>query len=137
MLTGDLLVTKISKGKIEPVYAQLSRANMEIASSLIDLFQGHVGKTYGELAEELEGLEEINYRLIRGHGWIGEYPGCRRPGDIAGKRGAEQSAAAITRGTSAAALKDGCRSTPKPSRSISPAAISCGPGRGIWSGTAI
>ena len=66
MLTGDLLVTKISKGKIEPVYAQLSRANMEIASSLVDLFLGHVGKTYGELAEELEGFEEINYRLIRG-----------------------------------------------------------------------
>jgi len=66
MLTGDLLITKISKGKIEPVYAQLSRTNLEIAGSLIDLFQGHVGKTYGQLAGELEGLEEINYRLIRG-----------------------------------------------------------------------
>ena len=66
MLTGDLLVTKISKGKIEPVYALLSPQNLEIASSLIDLFQGYVGKTYGELVEELEGLEEINYRLIRG-----------------------------------------------------------------------
>ena len=25
-----------------------------------------MGRTYGELIEELEGIEEINYRLIRG-----------------------------------------------------------------------
>ncbi|VVB62644.1 Uncharacterised protein [uncultured archaeon] len=66
MLTSDLLVTKISKGKIEPVYAPLNQVNLEIASSIITIFQGHIGKTYGELIEELEGIEEINYRLIRG-----------------------------------------------------------------------
>ena len=66
MLTSDLLVTKISKGKIEPVYALLNQVNLEIASSIINIFQGHVGRTYGELIEELEGIEEINYRLIRG-----------------------------------------------------------------------
>ncbi len=66
MLTSDLLVTKISKGKIEPVYAHLNQVNLEIASSIINIFQGHVGRTYGELIEELEGIEEINYRLIRG-----------------------------------------------------------------------
>ncbi|NPV63625.1 MAG: DUF790 family protein [Methanotrichaceae archaeon] len=66
MLTGDLLITKISQGRIEPIYAQLSRPNLELAGSLVDLYQKHVGKTYGDLTGELEGLEEINYRLIRG-----------------------------------------------------------------------
>jgi uncharacterized protein len=66
MLTSDLLVTKISKEKIEPVYALLDQDNLEIALSAIGIFQEHVGKTYGELIEELEGIEEINYRLIRG-----------------------------------------------------------------------
>jgi len=65
MLTSDLLVTKISKGKIEPVYALLDQDTLEIARSVIDAFQGHVGRTYGELIEELDGIEEINYRLIR------------------------------------------------------------------------
>jgi predicted nuclease of restriction endonuclease-like RecB superfamily len=66
MLTSDLLVTKISKGKIEPIYALLDQDNLEIASSVIAAFQEHVGRTYDELIEELEGIEEINYRLIRG-----------------------------------------------------------------------
>jgi len=66
MLTSDLLVTKISKGKIEPVYASLDQDNLEIARSVIGVFQEHVGRTYDELIEELEGIEEINYRLIRG-----------------------------------------------------------------------
>src|SRR5512136_360108 len=66
MLTRDLLVTKISKGKIEPIYALLDQDNLEIARSVIAAFQEHVGRTYDELIEELEGIEEINYRLIRG-----------------------------------------------------------------------
>lgn len=66
MLTSDLLVTRIHKGKMEPVYVSLDQENLEIANSVIDIFQGHVGKTYGELIEEVGGLEEINYRLIRG-----------------------------------------------------------------------
>ncbi len=66
MLTSDLLVTKSYKEKIEPVYATLDLEHMEISGSLIDVFQRHVGKTYGELIEEIEGIEEIDYRLIRG-----------------------------------------------------------------------
>ncbi|SNQ61067.1 conserved hypothetical protein [Candidatus Methanoperedens nitroreducens] len=66
MLTSDLLVTKIYNGKIEPVYATLDRKNLEISSSVINLFQEHIGKTYGELVEEIEDFEEIDYRLIRG-----------------------------------------------------------------------
>ena len=56
MLTSDLLVAKIFKGKIEPVYALLDPENLEIASSIISVFQEHVGRTYGELIEELEAL---------------------------------------------------------------------------------
>ena len=66
MLTSNLLVVKTSKGKIKPVYALLDQDNLEITTPIIDVFQEHVGKTYGELVEELEGIEEINYRLIRG-----------------------------------------------------------------------
>ncbi len=33
---------------------------------MIGVFRGHVGRTYGELIDELEGIEEINHRLIRG-----------------------------------------------------------------------
>jgi len=66
MLTSNLLVTKTFKGNIEPVYALLDQDNLAVASSVIDVFQEHVGKTYGELIDELEGIEEINYRLIRG-----------------------------------------------------------------------
>src|SRR5512137_2350775 len=66
MLTSDLLVTKISKGKIEPVYARLDQDNLEIARSVISVFEGKIGRTYGELTQELEGIEEINFRLIRG-----------------------------------------------------------------------
>lgn len=66
MLTSDLLVTKISKGKIELVYARLDQDNLEIAGSVIGVFEGKVGRTYGELTQELEGIEEINFRLTRG-----------------------------------------------------------------------
>ena len=66
MLTSDLLVTKISKGRIEPVYAHLDQDNLEIAGSVISVVEGKVGRTYGELIEELEGIEEINFRLVRG-----------------------------------------------------------------------
>ena len=66
MLTSDLLGTKISKGKIEPIYAFVNQDNLEIARSVISVFEGGVGRTYGELIQELEGIEEINFRLIRG-----------------------------------------------------------------------
>src|SRR5512136_1387909 len=66
MLTSDLLVTRINKGKIEPAYAQLDQKNLEIATAIVDVFQEHIGRPYGELIDEVEGFEEINYRLIRG-----------------------------------------------------------------------
>ncbi len=66
MLTSDLLVTRISKGKIEPVYAPIDPEHMDIARSVIDIFQRHAGKTYGDLIGETGDIEDMNYRLIRG-----------------------------------------------------------------------
>ena len=91
MLTSDLLATKISKGKIEPVYAPLDPENLAVAGSVIDIFQNHVGSIYGELISELESLEVVNYRLIRGLAQllerrcaIGQVPGID---PIAARRG--------------------------------------------------
>ncbi|WP_269851668.1 DUF790 family protein [Methanosarcina horonobensis] len=66
MLTSDLLVTRISGGKIRPAYAAFDSENLELAKLLIETFEQHVGKTYGDLLAELEGYEEMNYRFIRG-----------------------------------------------------------------------
>ncbi|WP_410509934.1 DUF790 family protein [Methanosarcina hadiensis] len=66
MLTSDLLMTRISGGKIRPAYAALDSENLELAELLIGTFRQHVGKTYGALLAELEGYEEMNYRFIRG-----------------------------------------------------------------------
>lgn len=66
MLTSDLLITRIRKGVIEPVYAPLDQEHLDIAGSIIDVFCRHVRGTYGDLIQELEDLEEIDYRFIRG-----------------------------------------------------------------------
>lgn len=66
LLTSDLLVTRISRGKIKPEYAAFNSENLELAELLIETFEQHVGKTYGDLLGELEGYEEMNYRFIRG-----------------------------------------------------------------------
>lgn len=66
LLTSDLLVTRISRGKIKPAYAAFDPKNLKLARLLIEAFEQHVGKTYGDLLAELEGYEKMNYRFIRG-----------------------------------------------------------------------
>lgn len=66
MLSSDLLITRISRGKIQPAYAKPDPKNLELAGLLIRSFEEHVGKPYGELLAELEGFEEMNFRFIRG-----------------------------------------------------------------------
>ena len=66
LLTSDLLVTRISRGRIKPEYAAFDSENLELARLLIETFEQHIGKTYGDLLAELEGYEEMNYRFIRG-----------------------------------------------------------------------
>ncbi len=60
MLTSDLLVTLISKGKIKPAYAAFNSENLELAELLIETFEQHAGQKYGNLLSELEGYEEMN-----------------------------------------------------------------------------
>jgi len=48
------------------VYAAFDPENLELAGLLIETFEQHIGKTYGDLLAELEGYEEMNYRFIRG-----------------------------------------------------------------------
>jgi len=48
-LISDMLVTKISLGKIGPVCAFLGPQNLEIACSQTDAFEVHVGKIAGAL----------------------------------------------------------------------------------------
>ncbi|WP_329957117.1 DUF790 family protein [Methanosarcina barkeri] len=66
LLTSDLLVTRLSGGKIKPVYAAFDPEKLELARLLIETFEQHIGKTYGDLLAELDGYEEMNYRFIRG-----------------------------------------------------------------------
>ena len=66
MLSSDLLLSRISKGKIHPIYAKLEPETLELAELLIESFKRHVGRPYGELTEELEGFEGMNFRFIRG-----------------------------------------------------------------------
>ncbi|MGB9938243.1 DUF790 family protein [Methanosarcina sp.] len=48
------------------MYAAFDPENLELAGLLIETFEQHIGKTYGNLLAELEGYEEMNYRFIRG-----------------------------------------------------------------------
>ncbi|MFB3766564.1 MAG: DUF790 family protein [Methanotrichaceae archaeon] len=66
MLTSDLLITRVHSGEIEPIYANLDPESLDVAGSVIDAFERNIGRAYGELSEELNGLEEINYRFVRG-----------------------------------------------------------------------
>jgi predicted nuclease of restriction endonuclease-like RecB superfamily len=66
LLTSDLLITHISKGKIRPSYAAFDPENLEISRLLIETFKQHIGKTYGDLLIKLESYEQMNYRFIRG-----------------------------------------------------------------------
>jgi hypothetical protein len=66
LLTSDLLITHISKGKIKPSYAAFDPENLEISRLLIETFKQHIGKTYGDLLVKLEGYEQMNYRFVRG-----------------------------------------------------------------------
>ncbi|MFH0748426.1 MAG: DUF790 family protein [Candidatus Bathyarchaeota archaeon] len=64
----SLLVTKRSRDKIMPVYAELTTANLEIANLLIDLYSEHIDRKKGILNQAVLELENIGYeyRFVRG-----------------------------------------------------------------------
>jgi len=51
---------------MKPVYAAFDPEKLELSRLLIETFEQHIGKTYGDLLAELDGYEEMNYRFIRG-----------------------------------------------------------------------
>ncbi|KKH46822.1 DUF790 family protein [Methanosarcina sp. 1.H.A.2.2] len=96
MLTSDLLVTRISGGKIKPAYAAFNSENLELAGLLIETFEQHAGKPYGDLLAELEGYEEMNYRFIRGLS------------QLLGRRAVVETSSAVDPSTAREAVFDAC-----------------------------
>jgi len=68
MLPSPLLVARVRRGFVNPVYAGMDEANLEAAKTLIDLFQKNIGKRKGGISDEVEQYEEVgfDYRFIRG-----------------------------------------------------------------------
>lgn len=68
MLPSDLLRTKKRREAIKPIYAQISKENLQIANHLIQTYKQHLGKKKKKLIEATENLEEFgfDYRFIRG-----------------------------------------------------------------------
>lgn len=68
MLPTNLLIHQFRGSTVVPKYLPLNRTNSAIAQSFLDLFQGAVGQTRGELQRQLQELEgdSTNYRMQRG-----------------------------------------------------------------------
>ena len=68
MLPSNLLIARVRRGYIKPLYVDLSPENLGIARDLIDVFKAYVGRRKGDLQEELRGYEDMgwDYRFIRG-----------------------------------------------------------------------
>ena len=68
MLPSNLLRTKKRGDTIKPIYAQLSKENLEVANLLIQTYKENLGRKKGELDAATENMEELgyDYRFIRG-----------------------------------------------------------------------
>jgi len=67
LLPSNLLISRRWRDSIRPVYAQLSKKNLEGAKLLIELYGDNVGRKKGKITEAVDGLElNFDYRYIRG-----------------------------------------------------------------------
>ena len=68
MLPSNLLRTKKRGDTIRPIYAELSKENLEVANLLIQTYKENLGRKKGELDAATENMEELgyDYRFIRG-----------------------------------------------------------------------
>ena len=68
MLPTQLLVARVSRGRVKPAYAQMSGELLNLAERMINVFEGCVGGRKALLADRLRRFEEedFDYRLIRG-----------------------------------------------------------------------
>lgn len=68
MLPSSLLITRTSRDKIRPVYAQITQRNLDMARLLIQTYRDFVGKKKGQLNETIDRMEESlghDYRYVR------------------------------------------------------------------------
>ena len=68
MLPSNLLIARTRRGIITPVYAELTRENLEVAERLIQAYKDHIGAKRGVLKEYIAELEDLgyDYRYVRG-----------------------------------------------------------------------
>ena len=68
MLPSELLRTKISKGRIRPIYVPLDSDNATLASEVTDVYNKCVGTRKGALIDNLFEIESQGYdfKLVRG-----------------------------------------------------------------------
>ena len=67
MLPWDLAVYRLRRGKVLPIFRDLSGRNWETAQRVIEIFRAHVGRTKKELEESLEELTITpDYRFVKG-----------------------------------------------------------------------
>jgi len=68
MLPSNLLITKISGGRISPIFAPLFYRNLSISDRIIEEYKKSIGKKKSVLDKQIQSLEdgEYDYRLIRG-----------------------------------------------------------------------
>ena len=53
MLPVELLRAYTRKGQIMPIYSNLTKENLDLASALLELFKNHLGKQKGELLDKI------------------------------------------------------------------------------------
>ena len=67
MLPSELLITKIKKGRIYPVFAEISEEHLELADALIEVYRNFKGKKRNEIDEIVTEFEQgLNFKLVRG-----------------------------------------------------------------------
>ncbi|MFQ5759073.1 MAG: DUF790 family protein [Candidatus Bathyarchaeia archaeon] len=68
MLPLDLLRVRTRKGQIKPIYADINEENLELATTLLELFRTHLGKRKGDLLDRVSAYEMagFDYRFVRG-----------------------------------------------------------------------
>jgi len=72
MLPSELLAVRKRRGVIWPRYARLSDSNLEVANSLIRVYQNHLGEKKSVVKEVIDEIEEkgYDYRFVRGLSFI-------------------------------------------------------------------
>ena len=67
MLPSELLITRLKKDRIHPVFVLLDAEHLELADELIDVYRNFTGKKKSEIDEVLEELEQgLDFKRVRG-----------------------------------------------------------------------